>query len=787
MGKLKPFLMVVSIVVLTSVSSFFMGRQVEEKKVLSGNKAQSEESTQIAVVNQDLGMDYKGKNVNYALDLVKSLDSDFVLTNREVGKKGIEDGKYGAMIILPGNFSQNITTINEVTPSKVQIYYETNDNISKENKLIIAAKVADFEKSLNNKLSYMYVSSVFGELHQGQDYVSEVLKNDNNDLDAINSINDAGILSSINLTQLEKEHIDIAKLDLNKNFEENKNIISDIDKKYRDRLLAKEEEFDGIKNELLNLTGNNSTGIKSFRSEIEKMTPQELKIALSKKHTYNYDALSSNYDINVEDVNKYIEGLTKDGGGVDNLVSTYDTNVLSKIDSKGKSAIKQSNENLSKVKETTDFSMNSIQNNAIGRLNNLKINLIDGYRNDAKIQSLNEEYLLYGEMLRELRKSDPGAFENIYKNVVDENKVKYSKILRDPTMAAAPDNTFASWNDLKWSILVVPDEQRDTVVLARSSKYKDVDVNNANIKLIDDTTNDLKGVQDKLKETSISNGNIMNNSDYKYITDLFAEDEKVTLEEKLKLKDALIKEIKENVGGNNQKSLVTNIKNNNKENVDSIKEKIETEVESVVANDGPIDVNGLLKIFDENYMSRFDNLIKQINKIDKTALTVDEDKQIKRLWNKYDKSNNELNDTINKQLDLYDKTVEKVRDDSDKFETTMRTDLDKGIQSSKEKISSSLENAKATKVNTTNYNQEKLAALSSVLSNSRVGTVENTNIYNFMIKPVTAIQSKDVAANIVKPQPNNDYKVKEIILSLSVICLFMVVIIYKRKTKGTSN
>ena len=786
-GKLKPFLMIAIIVVLASVSSFFIGRQVEEQKVLYGNKIKSEESTQIAVVNQDLGMDYKEKNVNYSLDLVKSLDSDFVLTNREAAKKGIEDGKYGAMVILPGNFSQNITTINDVTPSKVQIYYETNDNLSKENKLIISSRIADFEKSLNNKLSYMYVSSIFGELHQGQDYISEILKNDNNDLDAINSVNDADILASINLTQLEKEDIDISKLDLNKNFEENKDIISDIDKKYRDRLLAKEEEFDGIKNELLNLTGNNSTGIRSFRSEIEKMTPQQLKTALSKKHSYNYDALSSNYDINVENVNKYIEDLNKDNGEIDNLVSTYNTKVLSEIDNKGKSAIKQSNENLSKVKETTDFNMDIIQNNSIGRLNSLRSNLIAGYENDPKIQSLNEEYLLYGEMLRELRKSNTGMFENVYKNVVDGNKVDYSKILKDPTMAVGPDNTFTNWNDLKGYILSVPDEQEDIVVLPRSLKYRGVDANNANIKLIDDMTYDLKSVQDKLKETSISTGNIMNNSDYKYLTDLFTEDEKVTLEQKLKLKEALIKEIKENVGGNNQKSLVANIKDNNKENVESIQKKVEIEVESVVAKDGPIDINGLLKIFDENYMSRFDKLIKQINKLDKTALTVEEDKQIKRLWNKYDKSNNELNDSINKQIDVYDKTVEKVRDDSDKYVTTMQSDLDKGIQSSQEKIAGALENAKATKMNTTNYNQEKLESLSTVLSNSRVGTVENTNIYSFMISPVTAVHSKELAANIVKPQLNNDYKVKVVILSLSVMFLFIVAVIgivYKKKAKA---
>lgn len=785
--KLKSFLMIVSIVILVSVSSFFMGRQVEVKNALYGKQLKNEESTQVAVVNQDVGIDYKEKNVNYALDLVKSFDSDFILTNRESGKKGIEDGKYGAMVIIPGNFSQNITTINDVTPSKVQIYYETNDKLSEENKLVVSAKVSNLEKKLNNKLSYMYITSIFDEVHHAQDYASDILKNDTADLDAINSINDADILQSINLTVLEDENIDLTDLDLNKNFEENKNIIEEIDKKYRQRLLAKEESFDGIKDELLKVTGNSSTGIKSFRSEIENMTPEQLKVALTKKHNYNYDDLSSNYDVNIDNVNKYIEDLTKEGGGIDNLVATYNQDILSEVDKKGKSAIKQSNENLSAVKETTDSNIDIIQNNSIGRLNGLKSNIISGNANDPKLQSLNEEYLLYGEMVRALNKSNPGVFENVYKSVADGNKVDYSKILKDPTAGLAPNNTFINSNDLKAYITNVPVEQTETSVLARSSKYKGIDVNdvtlNVNTKLIDNIIYDLNGVQSKLKQTSISTDSVMNNSDYKYINNLFSEDIEASLDEKLKLKESLIKEIKGNLGGDNKQSLVDNIKSNNLENVGSIKQKVENEVEKVVSGDGPIDVNGLLKIFDENYMSRFDNLIKQINELDKTEKTVDKDKEITELWNKFDHSNNDLTKSITKQVDDNDKIVEKARIDADKHVTTMQDDLDKGIQASNGKITSGLENVKETKTNTTNSNQEKLGSLSQVLSNSRVGTVENTEVYNFMINPVTAIQSKDIAGNITKPQQDNNYKNTTIIAMISTIFLSIIAIIILRYNK----
>ena len=101
------------------------------------------------MVNQDFGVEYKGNSVNYADDFINSIGDGFVLTNREAGKEGKDSGKYGAVVIIPGNFSKNITTINDVTPAKVEIYYELNKNLSKEDRLIIEGKIANLEKNLS--------------------------------------------------------------------------------------------------------------------------------------------------------------------------------------------------------------------------------------------------------------------------------------------------------------------------------------------------------------------------------------------------------------------------------------------------------------------------------------------------------------------------------------------------------------------------------------------------------------------------------------------------------------
>lgn len=779
-GKLKPFLMISSIIVFTAVTSFFIGRQVEQRKtVLSENVATTkEESTEIAVVNQDSGTNYKDKNVSYSSDLVKSLDSSFVLTDRDAAKNGLKDGKYGAMVIIPGKFSENVTSVNDVTPSKVEIYYETNSDLSDENKLIVAAKISDFEKKLNNKLSYIYIKSVFDEVHNGQDYVSDVLKNDDIDSDALNSINDADILESINLTQLQNENIDIKDLDLNKNFEENKNIMDQVDKSYRQRLLDRERKFDKVKEELLKITGNDSDGMKSYRNKIQNMTPEQLKQVLSKKHNYNYDVLSTNNNTNVDEVNKYIENLTKDGGGLDNLVSTYNENVLLKIDEKGQSAIKQSNDTLNKSKETADSTLDTIQNSSIKELNNLRSNLVNGVSN-PKVNSVNEEYLLYAQIVNELRNTNPEMLDNIYKDIVDQNKVDYTKILKNPTAGVTPDNTFSSWNDLKaYMFTNVPAEQKNTFELERSALYKGIDVNdtslNNNITLIDNVTEELNGVTGKLKDTSNSTGDVIKNSDYEYISNVFAPKSKDPLSKRIDLNDSLIKDIKENLSGNTQKTLISTMKSNNTKNVDNVRDKVQYVVEKTISDDDPIDVDSLLKVFDDKYMSKFDNLVKKVDEIDRTSETVDGDSDIEKLWKSYDKNNEELNKSVTKQISEYEKAVDSYQDQTNKNIDTMQDDLEKGIEASQNKLSSTLKGAKETKQNTSNSNQQKLGSLQKVLSNSRVGTVENTDMYNFIISPVSAIKTENLLAKAPEKIVTNNYNKDTPIIIFSLICFSIV-------------
>lgn len=104
-------------------------------------------------------------------------------------------------------------------------------------------------------------------------------------------------------------------------------------------------------------------------------------------------------------------------------------------------------------------------------------------------------------------------------------------------------------------------------------------------------------------------------------------------------------------------------------------------------------------------------------------------------------------------------------------------------------LSSGLQNAKTTKEKTTKFNQEKLGSLVNVLSNSRVGTVENTDVYKFIINPVSAVQNKTLGGSIVKPQQNDSNEVKKtvVLILATYIMLRLAMVLYRKKIKLKLN
>lgn len=90
----------------------------------SGNYMEMSQSLErIAVVNLDAGVEKNGEQIYYAGKIIEYPNSNYQTTSLEEAKKGLENGQYGAYVIIPSTFSASVDSINQ-TPQKTVFEYK---------------------------------------------------------------------------------------------------------------------------------------------------------------------------------------------------------------------------------------------------------------------------------------------------------------------------------------------------------------------------------------------------------------------------------------------------------------------------------------------------------------------------------------------------------------------------------------------------------------------------------------------------------------------------------------
>lgn len=82
----------------------------------TGNTAveRTVESQGVAVVNLDTGISDGNTQVYYGEQIINFPNDNFIYTSLEDARNGIEEGRYGAYIIIPSDFSENVESLNTV-------------------------------------------------------------------------------------------------------------------------------------------------------------------------------------------------------------------------------------------------------------------------------------------------------------------------------------------------------------------------------------------------------------------------------------------------------------------------------------------------------------------------------------------------------------------------------------------------------------------------------------------------------------------------------------------------
>ncbi|WP_243525604.1 YhgE/Pip domain-containing protein [Bacillus pseudomycoides] len=120
----------------------------------------------IAVSNQDVGSNLRGKDINIGKEIVDSLKKDKNFGWKFVDEKqaiyGVERGDYYASITIPKDFSEKITTVISDNPQKPELDYFVNEKVN-----AIAPKItAKGASGIAEEISKNFVKTANGEIFQ---------------------------------------------------------------------------------------------------------------------------------------------------------------------------------------------------------------------------------------------------------------------------------------------------------------------------------------------------------------------------------------------------------------------------------------------------------------------------------------------------------------------------------------------------------------------------------------------------------------------------------------------
>lgn len=161
----------------------------------------------VAVVTEDNGAEVEGQKVNLGENLIdglknnKNLDWQFV-SNKQEAEEGVRIGDYYASIVIPKNFSEDLTSVSRGFPKKATIEYTVNEKIN-----AISPKITNSGASaIANNISKSFVEIANGVIFE--------------------KLHEAGIKFEQNLPSIEKAKKEIFKL--NDNFTNYENVLSEL-------------------------------------------------------------------------------------------------------------------------------------------------------------------------------------------------------------------------------------------------------------------------------------------------------------------------------------------------------------------------------------------------------------------------------------------------------------------------------------------------------------------------------------------------------------------------------
>ena len=122
----------------------------------------------VAVVNQDIPVEYNGKTLAVGDNLAESLKSndsmDFRMAEKEAASEGLKSGKYYMVITIPENFSENASTMMDETPKKMELQYATNPGYNYISTKLSETAIKEIKANIMSEVTTTYTQAIFASI-----------------------------------------------------------------------------------------------------------------------------------------------------------------------------------------------------------------------------------------------------------------------------------------------------------------------------------------------------------------------------------------------------------------------------------------------------------------------------------------------------------------------------------------------------------------------------------------------------------------------------------------------
>ncbi len=148
----------------------------------------------VAVVNNDVAVDYNGKTLSVGDNLSDSLESndsmDFHITDQVTAENGLKDGRYYMVITIPEDFSQNASSVMDNNPKKMQLQYTTNPGYNYISSKLSESAIKEIKANIMAEVTTTYTNAVFDSIAELGDGFSQAADGTAELLNGMDSLND---------------------------------------------------------------------------------------------------------------------------------------------------------------------------------------------------------------------------------------------------------------------------------------------------------------------------------------------------------------------------------------------------------------------------------------------------------------------------------------------------------------------------------------------------------------------------------------------------------------------